>query len=141
MIGHRLNGHTIILAAPEGKNSWAILAVRDTFDHYPYVVSDVRNDQLPTPDHWGQGTYHHDPLEAVADYLGRIVTNPEWLAPAIETIRDNLRSTPPEPPYTIEGCEHCAGCGEAAWDCICETTTPEEVEARPPYDPVSEREN
>lgn len=54
----------------------------------------------------------------------------------IEVCEDHGFETPAEriwtqstvgdgPPYTVEGCEHCAGCGELAWECICEDTIPD----------------
>lgn len=42
---------------------------------------------------------------------------------ALERIADALESKVEGPPYTVEGCEHCAGCGELAWQCVCQETS------------------
>lgn len=94
MIGHKLNGYTIMLAAPDGRDTWAILAQANEDPRWPtgdkYVVSSINVADLPTPDHWGQGHYVPTLHAALFDYLNRITIDPQHLELALRDLRDHF---------------------------------------------------
>lgn len=100
MIGHQLNGYTVLLAAPDGRQSWALLAQANEPVGYTtgdkYVVSSVNVSQLPAPDNWGQGHYYATLHQAVEDYQARIFGNPEaqLLELALRDLREHLDAEP-----------------------------------------------
>lgn len=59
--------------------------------------------------------------QGTIDVLGTDSRHPHHIAVRAYRLgwNDAMRTLPVGPPYTIEGCEHCAGCGEVAWDCVC----------------------
>lgn len=75
MIGHQLNGFTILAAAPDSNFSLAILAKSNEDTYEPWVTSSVDMSQMPLPTSWGQGHYCQTLEDAAKDYLGRLKPN------------------------------------------------------------------
>lgn len=93
MIGHQLNGFTILAAAPETKDTWAILACGiDLDEYYQYVVSRVSVEQFPTPTSWGQGTYVRDVVEAITVYNERLATDRVTVGMALVALNTHMLS-------------------------------------------------
>lgn len=62
----------------------------------------------------------HGTLREAATFLqGMITALHEARHPGTKA-NVTVKGHPTRPPYTVEGCEHCAGCGEQAWECVCE---------------------
>jgi hypothetical protein len=83
LIGHRLNGCTIVAAAPATiRECFTILAVRNTPDGVPdgpgdpFVTATVHYTQVPTPEYWSNGHYLGRIEDAVEDFNERSTDDP-----------------------------------------------------------------
>lgn len=101
MIGHRLNGCTIVAAAPaEMSGHYVILAVRNTPDGVPdgpgepYATAWVHVSQMPNPAEWWTGHYFGRIEDAAEDFLARSAKEPIAIGFAVTAGLDYLRHGP-----------------------------------------------
>lgn len=99
MIGHQLNGCTIVAAVPQTAGYYVVLAVRNEghpdAPGDPYVVATMWAHDVPAPDHWNNGHYYQHFSAAVADFLEDATKDaplPQW-GDTVETVLAKVRGT------------------------------------------------
>jgi hypothetical protein len=91
MIGHRMNGGTILAVAPaETADHHVVLHVAHYAEKTQYATGLVHYSQMPAPTEWWVGNYFDRLEQAVEDFLARATTDPTHFAAEIAKASDQV---------------------------------------------------
>lgn len=92
MIGYRMNGHVIVAVMPAKMNEHFVILAFSTTDTYePFVTALIHYTQMPHPQEWWTGHYHHRLQSAVEDFMDRATVDPRDVAGQLVMAWDQIK--------------------------------------------------